>query len=218
MQILAIDIGVKNFSFCVIEVSNDHMLFRILDWQNVNLLSMVMGDQIKSIPMTKLPSHFLIEIVVKYLITKFPRNDVVHKYSHIAIESQWAGRSNGTSKMKELAAAVYTFFISMIQVQELCCPRFPVVRMIDPKSKFNMKHIFGLSMHERGDWPTLTEHRTYLDRKGYSVRMVTYILRHREDFRLSINDEAGKMFFNSKKRDDLCDSLLLAAAMIQTMC
>lgn len=215
MQILAIDIGVKNFSFCLIDAIKGKE-FTVLEWQNVNLLSAIMGKQVNDVALAKLPSHFLIEIVMKYLSKKFPRHDVIHYYAYVVIESQWSGKPTGSSKMKEIAAAVYAYFIGIVQIPNLCCVRFPVVRMIDPKNKFNMSEIFGVCKQNiQATWPVLRKKSTYRERKQYSVDLVKFIIHHRQDFRIIINDKQLNDFFISKKQDDLCDSMLLAAAMIQ---
>jgi hypothetical protein len=115
--------------------------------------------------------------------------------------------------MKELAAAVYAFFLVKASSFSRCCSAFPVVRMISPKNKFSMKSLFDIDEPELfigGD-----ASRSYRERKLFSVRAVHRLMESSSGTSLRISDAFKAKFSSAKKKDDLSDCLLLSWAAIK---
>jgi len=184
---LGIDIGIINFSFCVLQQNQDQKQ-KILEWKRVNLLDLCgfeNGFSCKKV--TPIDLHNISDFVFPKLFSM----EFMKKYTvnHIAIEQQPHGKF-GQIKMIMLSHLLFSYFRRL--VFNLQWPLL-TVSMMSASQKYQKKF---LTKYE------LTKQKRYNNRKALGVELAEKI---GADLLLDMN-EMTKL----EKADDMADSFLIA--------
>jgi hypothetical protein len=221
---LGIDIGIRNFSFCVYRESVHlgapfHVIGaprgaprlgaprlgapigtpivrrEVLQWGLVDLLGLCGYDP--STSCKQVTATELYDIVEHAMTVLFPRTFfLTHEINHVAIEQQPCGKF-GNSKMVMLSM----FLFGAMRRELGTLPPLRTVKIVSARTKYQDSLLRGFD---------LSRERVYADRKALSVTLTNCLLQ-RDDIHVSPRD----LFENTIKKDDLADSFLLAYAYLQ---
>ena len=209
MRVLAIDPGILNLSYCVLDRSEK--TFVVEQWKNVSVIDKSgfnCGE--KRMSANSLSTTILADMTFSTLSILFPAKWVRHNLDQVCIESQpkMMGR---TCKVGDVSLAIYSYFRLLIAPIALCCFRFPRVYMIGSASKFDN------GQFARTDAETYTDKASrnfsYAQRKAYSIRLTKAIISSESVSFVSPEIEDG--FLACSKKDDLSDSFLLALIAVR---
>ena len=147
MRILSIDVGIKNLSYCCIELSES---FKILDWNNVCVID---GN------CKRMLLEAMVEAVLECLMKNF---DEMFEADIVIIENQ--PKKNGM--MKTIAVVLYTYF-NMLKLQygNIQQVRFMFARN---KLKLNKNSTLTEDSYEQC--------KTYSGRKKHCIHLVRLYL------------------------------------------
>ena len=218
MRVLAIDVGIANLPFCLIEQNKGEKECKILDWTLVNLLAedetekkCITCNKFRSVNKNKdgtyCKKHSPVDAIpiikpkVEYDTNLYGlkladilenKIELYKTCDHIVIESQPALKA---PKMKSFASIIYAWFLFNIVRPNLKAGKTTQLGHINANTKLKVYNGPALSIPET--------------KNKYDERKVTGIIHCREI--LKNNIEAIKRLDNEKKKiDDLCDSFLFA--------
>jgi hypothetical protein len=187
VRILAIDVGIKNMSYCLLETGGKPVESRprIVQWKNISVLSPSMNckttslDCITESMLLKLGDHFDSDCIVDTVV----------------IENQPATKNQ---TMKSVSMVIYTYF-HMLRLQY---GQVEQVRFSPATNKLKCKKRF------KAPFSSLPQ-KTYAQRKSLAVRLTKGYLE--EWFDTNTNTLKDLEWFDAqKKKDDLSDAFLLA--------
>jgi hypothetical protein len=214
---LAIDVGIWNFAFAIVSrTPTADRPFTLERWENVSLPDMggfpgardfVSGNDIG---MT-----LLSDITFTALARCFPARWVIHNVDFVWIESQPRVRGKA-GKVAELSSTIYNYFQAITASDRLCCWKFPDVQMVGAGVKFDGGIFFDLvadEIHKRTNLGPDSQ-KDYQKRKQYGVALVHALLTHTH-CTLHIPEGVDIGYTRASKKDDYCDSLILAAAAMR---
>lgn len=194
--VLAIDIGLVNFSFCVLRYDDAIDKYKVLEWKLMNILKEYGIGHVSSKKI--IPSD--LQNIVLHLFTKMFSKQRVQdlKINHIVIESQPRGRCSNT-KMVIFAELILKHFLLMLHKQYKFGNCLQTASMLSAAQKYRPEVLQKYGY---------TKQRKYKDRKLLSVQLMEKLL---VEFGL---ESAPK----SKKTDDYADSFLLGYAAVKNWC
>ena len=188
-MILAIDVGIRNMSFCLLETRDGLEPLATGNFGDVSLRSSIVswdvvdvteGRGVKNI--NKEPLCSLADDIVEFVEVY---RDIFERAEHIVIETQ------PSSKMRTLSFVLY----GCIRAQF----KSPVISFQGGGAKLA--------------WPGTEPARTYSGRKRKAVELVKSAVSSG-----AICDGHGSVFLKSRKKDDLADSYLHALHFMKKMC
>ena len=182
MIYLGIDVGIRNFSYCLLQ--RQAGVIRILEWRNIDLLTMLPMKrwcQIKNGHVRDVARH-----TMKVL---FPPKKVCRTINYVVIESQ---PKNG--KMQLFSRFILDYF-QRLREQGTHQDVLLGCTFLSAKTKYNK------------DWvPDQKTKRSYPQRKALSCRLCQRLLQeHQVQYDTNLFLSGG-----GAKKDDLADSFLLA--------
>lgn len=183
---LGIDIGIVNFSFCVLRIDQDGRQ-TVKRWERVNLLNMCMFPKTFSCKKIKpVDIHTIAETVLPKL---FDAVDFIqaHEIHHVAIEQQPHGKYANT-RMISFSHLVFAYFRRLV-----CRGVITTVRFMSASQKYQRKFL---------DQTGLRRAKGYKNRKDLGVCIVRFFC---DKFGIAL-----ECFETEGKKDDLADSFLLA--------
>lgn len=179
-RVLAFDIGVCNFAYCIADINSNGEPPVIVKCANSRI-----GN-------AKDPIAILITNMAEFLHThKSILQDDIHS---VIIEQQVALKA---SKNQSLSAALYMYYANLIATQH---PTLTEVRFVNPRAKF--KKIAELPYEVLDPYRTQLKEARGSSLKKLSVDVVKILLVHWKCF------AAYETVCSAKKADDLADSLL----------
>lgn len=211
MIVVSFDIGIKNLAYSIISFDSesykkDHDKYNILkvtrlqEWHKIDLQS-------SKYDLEKI-SHNLLEVLDN--ITYNQIDDVQNQNIHIVIENQPALKS---PTMKSIQIIIYTYFHTLCKYMNLNM----TIKLISAKSKLKYIESFNefaqflneeqtrfLELHQTSKMKRIPKAKQgYAKNKDDSVQFTKWLLN------TLLEDEKHKQELeNTKKKDDLCDSLL----------
>jgi hypothetical protein len=223
-RVLAIDVGIVNFSFAV--VRQDPTMDRpyvVERWENVSLLVAAGYPQASEyISANDVGMTLLSDIAFSALNKFFPEHWVRHSLDFVRIESQ--PRFEGqASKVAELSSTIYNYFQAILAPQRLCCWKFPDLQMIGAGTKFDGGVYFDLGADSLVPTFVAGNDRvvgrvgkiSYAKRKAYGEALVEAILSHPSSTVTFSSLHARSGYSNAAKKDDYCDALILAGVALR---
>jgi len=212
MRVLAIDPGIWNFSYCIAYTTPGTGV-TVKQWCNINMLHEAgySEDTRNKIKVTEMTQTFLSHVFVSALERMFPPSMVRHDFDKIVIENQVRGGKR-SGRMPELATTIFNYFTIACSSRNVCCWAFPDIHMMDPKLKFDEGKYFRLSAAALIPGGTGTK-PSYAQRKAYGVRLANTLINHLDG--PDIPDNILAEFASTGKKDDMADSLLLAAVALR---
>jgi hypothetical protein len=190
MYILSFDIGIKNLSYVLLEIINintkiEHC-YNIIEWDIINIIEN--NEKIKDKSFNEISKSLF-----NKLISKFP-NYYIQKLDYIVLENQPVLKN---PIMKSIQVMIYSYFMTKkIENDYKICVKFQNANL-KIKLKDNLENIDN-------EIKTNTKKLKYNDVKKIGIYMVNYLF----ESNLNINENIINKYNNTKKKDDLADSLL----------
>lgn len=212
-RVLAIDVGVWNFSYAIVSCPTSGLpsVYTIEQWDNGSLPAMAGYPTARAkISGNDISMTLLTDICFAALARLFPAAYILHHVDKVWIESQprFKGKAG---KIAELSYSIYAYFRAMVDGSQLCCWRFPDLQMVGAVTKFDGGSFFGLVSTDLTTVPS--KGAGYTQRKQYGVRLVGRLLEN--DHTLQLLPGLREKYQESIKKDDYCDSLLLAGVALR---
>ena len=213
-RVLAIDVGIWNFSYARVAFLPDGGRNVVELWDNQSLPALA-GYPFANgrISGNAISMTLLTDICFSALCSLFPAEYVLHHLDCVWIESQ--PRFKGQAgKIAELSYTIYSYFRAIVDPSRLCCWRFPDVQMVGAGTKFDGGSFFGQSASDITPGPG--KKASYTQRKAYGVKLVTALMQDQD--KLEIGPHMRAMYRKAIKKDDFSDSLLLAGVALRETC
>lgn len=187
MTYLGIDIGLRNFSYCILEHQHD---LCVRDWKLVDIIQLCGLPKKSCNKLTLTDIHSIANYSFEII---FPLTFLVNnKIAHISIEQQPHGKF-GNQKMIIFSHLLYSYLQKFIQKVNIG-DTLQTVEFTAASKKYKKVVL------EKYNLQTSTKYQV---RKENSVTLCDKIL---EDLKISVNCELQEQC----KRDDLADAFLLA--------
>lgn len=190
-MILSLDVGIKNLAFALFE-SND----RCIHVKDIGTIDLSEDGQIDTKD---------IESLTKSIIQNVNKRFSSIQLDHVVIENQPALKN---PSMKTVQVTLYTLFmLRKVQHENPCSQKVHQVRLYSAMNKLKLSKLLPTqAMYEIENNDALKAVKNeYTRRKKLSIEICMYLIKNGQ---IVLTDELNIKLVKSKKRDDLCDSLL----------
>lgn len=212
--ILSFDVGIKNLSFCLLKKRIGVFPIEVLDWDVIDL-SQNGNVDIKD-------SESVVASLLMALESRFDTSSVHLDY--VVIENQPAQKN---PSMKTIQVALFTYFVmrkckggsSEGDNGKSVVSRKPTIRLYSATNKLKPSSLLTKTELDTLSKEPVCANATakYAHRKKLSVEAAKYLVEQKRDV-LVMGEDVGlcDRFQQSKKKDDMADSLLQAIHFVSS--
>lgn len=200
MRILSFDIGIKNFSFCDVECSPSEYIIHA--WDVIDITNGVQMDM-----------HTTAEALIKLARLYFLENPSL--YDHIVIENQPVMKN---PIMKSLQMVLYTSFKYVEQTNPVAHYK---VHFVNASNKGKCIKMLGTQEQQEVEaeaelalGKSAAKNKAYIKRKKMGILIAERLLKREVKCPIYILEK----FINTPKKDDYCDTMLMAFYFHNTLC